>query len=681
MLNDNSKAINSDFLDLEELLFDQKISPEKLEIPVPKYFQEENEKMLNARDQILSASLTKEHGNDLPEEEETVYRDPIDIDEESAIFCILKNERGRQGIQRGEEKKLERMKKKKKEVQGEYDPVVIVQKYFRAFADRKIVYDVRQEEMKFLGMIEEGDSEDDEIIEGHLLPDGMTKEKRLDDQVSKIRERRKGEQRRNFNKLQQEKKEMKEELIKKETPDMRDRMLQARREWITNFYEDHEGKELPTHVEDFYERNNVAKPLTKEEEEMKKKEEQQRKKEEKKAKEKRKKGKLTPQEQFIEDRKNLGPGNSKALPKIEEQIDKFTNEWTGENQTEEYNQEPDKQILHQELIPEIEKEIEVEVDALIKFELQNLYGELRIKKPKGFGKPRRDKKNKKNNKKNNKRRKVPGAKRVGNRHPSDLLVDCVKAGIAKKLKEAKISDFKGDHNFIRGKLQSQYEFQLDPSMAQLRQVCTEFVALPLGTGFNIEDVPQTFFFYGPPGTGKSLMVRALATETRALVLDISPRIVAGNFQSKAEREKMLYTVFTVAREYQPAIILINEAEHYFPAKKKKRKKKKGQPPPKVAGSCKKFKKDLIKQIKKNITTEDKVAVIACSSEPSLCNQRDIKKIFYKKFYFPYPDYPTTCMLFKDLVTKYGGKLEENFPISMLGHMIQGYTPGSVSYYS
>ena len=34
-------------------------------------------------------------------------------------------------------------------------------------------------------------------------------------------------------------------------------------------------------------------------------------------------------------------------------------------------------------------------------------------------------------------------------------------------------------------------------------------------------LPMSYLYYGPPGAGKTLMVRAVATETRALVFDLT----------------------------------------------------------------------------------------------------------------------------------------------------------------
>ena len=42
-----------------------------------------------------------------------------------------------------------------------------------------------------------------------------------------------------------------------------------------------------------------------------------------------------------------------------------------------------------------------------------------------------------------------------------------------------------------------------------------------------------FLFYGPPGSGKSLMVRALAKECDATVIEISPTTFEGTYADKS----------------------------------------------------------------------------------------------------------------------------------------------------
>lgn len=140
------------------------------------------------------------------------------------------------------------------------------------------------------------------------------------------------------------------------------------------------------------------------------------------------------------------------------------------------------------------------------------------------------------------------------------------------------------------------------------------------------------------------MVRALAQETNSIILDISPYVVAGRAKEKAEITKFMYTIFKVAKEMQPAIILINEVEQYFSIKKKK-------PKGVTLSKCAKFKKDLLKQVKKHIDPSDRVVVIGCTNKPYFCQLKDVKKFFSKKFYFPYPDYQSRIQLFEDLCHK------------------------------
>ena len=86
-----------------------------------------------------------------------MYRDFEKLTEETAMHCILTNERGRQGIQRALAMKEEKKNTKGKRRQAaantdKTEYAVVVQKYFRAFLDRKIIYEARKSEMEFLGM-------------------------------------------------------------------------------------------------------------------------------------------------------------------------------------------------------------------------------------------------------------------------------------------------------------------------------------------------------------------------------------------------------------------------------------------------------------------------------------------------------------------------------------------------
>ncbi len=46
---------------------------------------------------------------------------------------------------------------------------------------------------------------------------------------------------------------------------------------------------------------------------------------------------------------------------------------------------------------------------------------------------------------------------------------------------------------------------------------------------------------------------------------------------------------------------------------------------------------------------DKIAVICCSNKAYECSPKEIKTIFDKTIYFPYPNYPTRKLLLKKFI--------------------------------
>ena len=696
MYNVSTKALNSDFVNFDELLYELKVLPEKLEVPIPRYFKENNKENM-VRDDLIY-NLLKVEDRHLPEEEELVIRNPVEMEPGTEIWMILVNERGRQGIARGQATRagLQAQLRKKKKLDAEKNKdeegSLIVQKYLRAFIDRREVERLRNEEMEFLGMLPSKTKLDDLKFLSEEKKEGFN----LDKEVEKVREHRKGEQARNKNLLKSTVEKVKEEIRHHEIPDMKENLLYQMRNWITEYYEKHEGKELPDKIEDFYKRNDKAIPLTKEEEDAKRKADQEKEKAKKKAADDKKKKKKTEAEEFLDSRAARGPDNSKALRCLNEDMQKYVDEWMNKEKIEHkdnFDQLPNKEIIIKEVMPEIEEEIKSKVNDMIKAELLNLHIRLNIAKKRGKGpKPKKPKKPRKP--------KIPLEGLIRGRDPRDLMADLTKAGIVKLLPPTQMKDFLGDQNLLRTLEESKSEGQPDPSLAQLREVCTQFIALPMGSGFTCgcepkdpppppppEDIPvkefkcnkanRTYMFYGPQGTGKSMMVRALATECRAMVLDISGYNVADRFPDKKRFQQMLVTVFRVAKEFQPAIILMDEVEQYFPKKLKPANKKKGQPAP-VIGKCQKYKKDLTAQVTKHLEHFDKVALIGLTNKPNYCNLTEVKKFFYKKFYFPYPNQAARCLIFKSLAEKSGIQLSDAFKMSMFAHITDGVTPGSMS---
>ena len=268
------------------------------------------------------------------------------------------------------------------------------------------------------------------------------------------------------------------------------------------------------------------------------------------------------------------------------------------------------------------------MDKIVQIELENLHYKLNIPKKKqpGAKKPKKTKPPK-----------IPGQNLVENKDPDFIAKELVEHHILRKEPPVKFEDFLTTENPLREIQESQATRQPDPSLSQLKNAIIEHVAIPLGTGINIEGSNRTFLFYGPSGTGKSMLVNAVVSETNSIFLDISPYNLANVFTSKPEMQKIMYKVFRVAREFQPSVIFFDEAEHFMGKKNLKKLKH-------FAGKCSKFKKELTNQINKHLRPEDKVVVIGCTSSPQYVNANDAKKFFYKKFYFPFPGYSARRIL-------------------------------------
>jgi SpoVK/Ycf46/Vps4 family AAA+-type ATPase len=174
------------------------------------------------------------------------------------------------------------------------------------------------------------------------------------------------------------------------------------------------------------------------------------------------------------------------------------------------------------------------------------------------------------------------------------------------------------------------------------------------------------------------MVESIATETNSIVLDLSPvvleRAKAYLGGGKKKDDELIATVMFVAKEYQPSIIYIDEAEKVWPAKKKGKKGKKAKKDP---NAPQRIKKTLAKWKGKFIEDNFRITIIGCTSEPESCSKKEMKKFFDKSLYFPFPDYTTRRLMWKTFIEELGGSLRHDFPLSTLAHISHGFSAGSI----
>eukprot|EP00817_Percolomonadidae_sp_ATCC50343_P004859 CAMPEP_0117428826 /NCGR_PEP_ID=MMETSP0758-20121206/8448_1 /TAXON_ID=63605 /ORGANISM="Percolomonas cosmopolitus, Strain AE-1 (ATCC 50343)" /LENGTH=375 /DNA_ID=CAMNT_0005215399 /DNA_START=124 /DNA_END=1247 /DNA_ORIENTATION=+ len=211
--------LGGEYVDLDDVLVDLKQTPEVLEINVPRYFKEDDEKEIKRRD-ILMNILLERHGIDDQSLALDMMEDnlvPMTIQE--AVLIIQTNERGRQGRQstkykRDLKKREERVRKVVEHGEFQMDrskAAALVQKIYKGYITRKKTRQMIKEELEFLGMAES---------------DSVEKLSALD-RISKTRARRKLIQAQNKSELQHQRKETRERIIRDEGPRIEEDMHDA----------------------------------------------------------------------------------------------------------------------------------------------------------------------------------------------------------------------------------------------------------------------------------------------------------------------------------------------------------------------------------------------------------------------------------------------------------------------
>lgn len=62
-----SNIIQSDFIHLDDIVMDLKLTPKVLEVPVPRYFREDRRQKIEERDQMMLQFMEDYHGTTQPE--------------------------------------------------------------------------------------------------------------------------------------------------------------------------------------------------------------------------------------------------------------------------------------------------------------------------------------------------------------------------------------------------------------------------------------------------------------------------------------------------------------------------------------------------------------------------------------------------------------------------------------
>ncbi|XP_051760263.1 dynein regulatory complex protein 11 isoform X2 [Ctenopharyngodon idella] len=636
----------SEYHYMDDIIQDLKLTPEDLEIPIPRYFICERNEVLQDRERMFAAIL-----NQMDVTEKTGPHVMRMLTLERAIKVIQVAERARQGRLRAKfmreiHKDSERQKKADEQEAVTTDQAAVcIQKVWRGFMQRKKTKRLREEEMIFLGMAMDPKlsypSQNELAAQNNKANRRTRQEEHEDDYQKSIGS-------------------VIYQLREVEGPEMKETMKDQIRQWFiecrdaTGSFPDYPEEEDGGSALIFAEKTpeELAEELAaKEEEDANKKP-----KGKEEIKEKGKKGNIEDEEE----EPGLKMLPSAYLADLKTEHKTFSEVWQNRNESKNFSQRHELELIKEEKRKEIEVEIRKQVDELMRQELANW--KLAVDKEKS-GKVKGAAKKKKASKSGKKKK---DKDLTADRTTESLFEELVEQELLKKADNVKLKDYLGDYSYL-GTTLRQSDIEPMPSLSDVRQVVALYAVLPLGSQAVHEKAPlvKTILLVGPSGVGKKMLVHAICQETGANLFDLSPLNVAGKYPGKSGLQMMLHLVFKVARLMQPSVIWIGDAEKMF-YKKVPKDEKELDP--------KRLKKDLPK-ILKSIKGEDCVLIVGTTNDPHSADLKSLCKFYNKIILIPRPDYASRYVMWKELIQKNGGEMTSDLDLSSLAKISDGYTQG------
>ncbi|CAH8556235.1 unnamed protein product [Schistosoma rodhaini] len=646
----------SEYHYFDDILIDLKLTPNDVEIPIPKYFVNENFRALRDREQFLDHLLSSTKTDETKDE-------GISMSVDQAVLLIQRHERARQGRIRArfmkEIRRLEGSEKSRGKERISYtsdEAATIIQKLWRGFICRKKVGVMRKEELIWLGMVPTN-------LHHIVQKSSVVKLANRVDAVRRVTQNIYEQE------YQQALIQVKEKIRDTEGPDMREAMQDQIRQWFIEC-RDATGKFPDYPDEDEGGSALIFKEKTPEEleRELREKDEASQKSKGKssgknKSKPSPKKNDKQKKKKGEEETEGFKFSPSAFLAEIHEGCHNYQALWKNRDESDNFQQHYDEEIIKEDKRLEVETEIRVQVDELLREELRNL--KIAIDKERV---QRKKKKRAKKGRKGKKGRRKKEKDLTPDRTLISLFEELVLAGIIRKVEKYSMNEYSGEYSYL-GTTLRQANLEPQPTLSDVRRLVTEYAILPLGSQNVHEKAPfiKSLLLAGPHGTGKRSLVNIICTETGANLFDLSAENIADKYPGKDGLRMLVHLVFKVGRLLQPSVILINDCEKMF--KKKLPKTDLTDP--------KRLKKELPKAMK-ILTPSDRVLLIGCSSAPFEADIRPFCKLYQKIILIPRPDYASRNIIWRTQIIRHGGILTDELDITSLTKISDGYTSGQIA---
>ena len=169
--------------------------------------------------------------------------------------------------------------------------------------------------------------------------------------------------------------------------------------------------------------------------------------------------------------------------------------------------------------------------------------------------------------------------------------------------------------------------------------------------------------YGPPGTGKTFLAKACATEADGTFFSISSSDLISKYVG--ESEKLIRTLFKMAREKRPSIIFIDEIDSLC-----------GSRSDGENDATRRVKTEFLVQMQGVGKDDEGILVLGATNIPWGLDPA-IRRRFERRIYIPLPDYEGRLFLVKHNLKNTPNTIKEE-EMETIAHKIDGFSGSDIS---
>eukprot|EP00531_Pseudo-nitzschia_arenysensis_P017976 CAMPEP_0116131636 /NCGR_PEP_ID=MMETSP0329-20121206/9114_1 /TAXON_ID=697910 /ORGANISM="Pseudo-nitzschia arenysensis, Strain B593" /LENGTH=614 /DNA_ID=CAMNT_0003626085 /DNA_START=99 /DNA_END=1943 /DNA_ORIENTATION=- len=182
--------------------------------------------------------------------------------------------------------------------------------------------------------------------------------------------------------------------------------------------------------------------------------------------------------------------------------------------------------------------------------------------------------------------------------------------------------------------------------------------------------PRNILLYGPPGTGKTLLVKAVAHESSCVLFVCTASAMTSKWHG--EGEKLLRTLFQVARAAAPSIVFVDEMDALLSSRKSDGEHE----------ASRRFKTEFMTNmdgIVKNGGDENgkHLLVIAATNCPWDIDSAVLRR-FPRRIYVPLPDQTTRTALLQNLLEKAGDMKLSKADVKAVVKRLDGFSGSDIA---